>query len=103
MPASNPGKILRAHFSEADQYRGVPLHEAIVQKCRDLHMAGATVLRGVEGYGETGGIHKPVIVVVVDSAEKIAVLAAAVESMVNSGMIAISDADVVRVQRGAVP
>ena len=103
MLASNPAKILRLHCSEADRYEGAPLYEAIVQKCRDLHIAGATVLRGVEGYGETGGIHRPVIIVAVDSADKIAVLAPAVEAMMSTGLIAVSDVNVIRVQRGAVP
>jgi uncharacterized protein len=109
MPTSSPAKILRIHFSEDDRYQGAPLYEAIVQKCRDMKIAGATVLRGVEGYGETGGIHRhrvgggdrPVIVVVVDAEEKIAQLAPVLESMMNTGMIAVSDADVMRVQRGA--
>ena len=108
MPASSPAKILRLHFHEADRYQGAPLHEAIVQKCRDMKIAGATVLRGVEGYGETGGIHRhrvggsdrPVVVVVVDAAEKIAQLASVVEGMMSTGMIAVSDAEVIRVQRG---
>ena len=103
MPASSPCKILRLHFSEADRYEGAPLYESIVQKCRDLYVAGATVLRGVEGYGETGGIHRPVVVVVVDSAEKIAELTAAARNMIGSGMIAVSDASMVRVQRGMLP
>jgi len=103
MLLNNPAKILRVHFSESDRCEGAPLHEAIVQKCRELHIAGATVFRGVEGYGETGGIHRPVVIMVVDSAEKIAELTPAIESMVNSGMIAISDVDVVRVQRGTLP
>lgn len=108
MPTSSPAKILRLHFHEDDRYQGGPLYEAIVQKCRDMKIAGATVLRGVEGYGETGGIHRhhmggsdrPVVVVVVDSDEKIAELAPVVESMMSTGMIAVSDVEVIRVQRG---
>ncbi len=109
MPASNPAKILRLHISEDDKYLGAPLYEAMVRKCRDMKIAGATVLRGVEGYGETGGMHRhhiggsdrPIIVVVVDSAEKIAELAPALESMMNTGMIAVSDVEMTRVERGA--
>ena len=102
MPVPSPGKILRLHFSEADRHLGAPLYEAVVQKCRDLQIAGATVFRGLEGYGETGGIHRPVVVMVVDTAEKIAGLTAAVEAMIGTGMIAVSDADMLRVQRGKI-
>ncbi len=100
-------KILRLHFCEADKYNDKPLYEAIVRKCFDLNIAGATVFRGLEGYGETAEIHRhhlvakdqPIIVIVVDAAERIAELVPVLESMMDTGMIAISDAEVVRVQR----
>src|ERR1035441_8429392 len=44
-------KLLRLHFGESDQYNGKPLYEAIVNRCRELKIAGATVFRGFEGYG----------------------------------------------------
>ena len=47
MPAPTPAKILRLHFSEHDRYRGKPLYEAVVEKCRELHIAGATVYRAL--------------------------------------------------------
>ncbi len=107
MSASSPAKILRLHVSEGEQYQGAPLHEAIVQRCREMKIAGATVLRGLEGYGETGGMNRyhvgggdrPIIVVVVDSAEKIAQLTPVVEGMMSTGMLAVSDAGMIRVQR----
>ena len=51
-------KLLRLHFCESDEYRGKPLYEAIVNRCRELKIAGATVFRGLEGYGETAEIHR---------------------------------------------
>ena len=109
MPAPEPAKILRLHFCEHDRYRGKPLFEAIVDKCRELKMAGATVYRGIEGYGETAEIHRsgviahhsPIVVTIVDSAENIARLLPAVEEMMDKGLIAISDVEVIRIQRSA--
>jgi len=100
-------KLLRLHFCEADQYKGKPLYEVIVSRCHELKIAGATVFRGLEGYGETAEIHRhhlvakdqPIIVIVVDTAERIAELIPVLESMMDTGMIAVSDAEVVRVQR----
>ena len=51
-------RLLRIHISESDRYEGKPLYEAIVQKCRELNIAGATVFRGLEGYGETAEMHR---------------------------------------------
>ncbi|MGA2599821.1 MAG: DUF190 domain-containing protein [Bryobacteraceae bacterium] len=100
-------KILRLHIGERDLFNGKPLYEAIVKKCYDMNIAGATVFRGLEGYGETAEIHRhrlvtrdqPIIVVVVDAEERINELLPIVESMMNTGMIALSDVDVIRVQR----
>ncbi len=49
MPAYQTAKLMRLHFSEGDRYKGKPLYEAIVAKCIELKMAGATVFRGLEG------------------------------------------------------
>ena len=103
-------KILRIHFSDGHHYNGKPLHDAIVRKCYEMNIAGATVFRGLEGYGETAEIHRrhviakdqPIIIVIVDSEERIQELVPVVESMMGTGMLAISDVDVVRVQ-GNVP
>lgn len=100
-------KILRLHFNEGAQFNGRPLHHAIVKKCYDMNIAGATVFRGLEGYGETAEIHRrhliardrPIIVVIVDTAERLQELLPVVESMMDTGMIAMSDVEMVRVQR----
>lgn len=102
-------KILRLHFSEGRHYNGKPLHEAIVGKCIEMHIAGATVFRGLEGYGETAEIHRrhmmghdqPIVIVVIDSAERIAELLPAVKGMMDTGMIALSDGEAVRVERAS--
>jgi PII-like signaling protein len=102
-----PAKLLRIHISESDRCNGAPLYEAIVQKCRELQIAGATVFRGLEGYGESGELHRshwarhaePIVVAIVDTAENLAALAAAVEPMMDTGLLSLSDVQVVRKTR----
>ena len=100
-------KLLRLHFGEADQYNGKPLYEAVVNRCRELRIAGATVLRGLEGYGETAEIHRhhlvkkdqPIIVTIVDTAENLERLIPEIEKMMDTGMIATSDVEYIRIER----
>ncbi len=109
MRQSLPAKLLRIHISESDRHQGKPLHEAIVAKCRELKIAGATVFRGLEGYGETAEIHKahivrhdqPIIISIVDTAENLARIVPAVEEMIDTGMLAVSEVRMVRVQKNA--
>jgi uncharacterized protein len=98
MPSSRPGVLLRIHFSESDQYEGKPLYEAIVQRCRELQIAGATVFRGLEGFGGSAEIHRPrvfhhdqpIIVTVIDSEENIRRLVPAIEPMLDTGLLTLS-------------
>jgi len=100
-------KILRVHFNEGAQFGGKPLHEAIVQKCYDMNIAGATVFRGLEGFGESAEIHRqhlvgrdqPIVVVIAESEDRIRDLIPVVEQMMDTGMIAVSDVEVIRVKR----
>lgn len=109
MNQGHPAKLLRIHISESDRHAGKPLYEAIVAKCRELKIAGATVFRGLEGYGETAEMHRahlvrhdqPVVITIVDSAENLAALAPAVEAMMDTGLMATSDVQAVRVQKKA--
>jgi PII-like signaling protein len=101
------GRILRLHIWESDRYQGKPLYEAIVAKCRELKIAGASVFLGLEGYGETAEMHRahlvrsdrPVLINIVDTAESIARLAPVVEEMIDTGLIAASDVQMVRVEK----
>src|SRR5579871_5703115 len=101
------GRILRLHFSESDKYNGKPLSEAIIAKCREMKIAGATVFRGLEGYGEAAEIHRhhlvthdqPIVIVIVDTTENIERLKPVVEDMIHTGVTAVSDAEVTRVQK----
>lgn len=111
MPQTTRAKILRLHVCEGDKYNGKPLFEAIVAKCRDMRIAGATVFRGLEGFGESAEMHKhhlvahdqPIVIVVVDSGENIERLKPVVEQMVDTGMIAVSEVDMIRVNRTGTP
>lgn len=102
-------RLLRLHFTERDRYRGKPLYEAIVEKCREMGIAGATVFRGLEGFGDTAEIHRPhllahdlpIIIQIVDSEENVARLLPVVEQMMDKGLIAMSDVDVLRIQKAA--
>jgi hypothetical protein len=100
-------KLLRLHFGESDQYNGKPLYEVIVNRCKELKIAGATVFRGLEGYGETAEIHRhhlvrkdqPIVVTIVDTAENLGRLIPEVEEMMDTGMIATSDVDYMRIEK----
>jgi len=81
--AGQPARLMRIHISESDRFGDKPLYEAIVARCREMKIAGATVIRGLEGYGETAEMHKshltrrdrPIVISIVDSAENLARLA----------------------------
>jgi hypothetical protein len=99
--------MLRIHFGEDDKWQGRPLYEAIVEKCCELDIAGATVFRGIEGYGASTLIRRPhafrfsssdlpILVQVIDTKEKIQELLPVLDSMVSEGLIAMSDVDVVK-------
>jgi PII-like signaling protein len=106
MKLEGNAKMLRIHFGEDDKWHGKPLYEAIVMRCRELDIAGATVFRGIEGYGASSLIHKqhllrrssdaPIMISVVDTEEKIRNLLPALHEMVDEGLIAMSDVEVIR-------
>ena len=106
-----PARLLRIYIGEADQWNGEPLYDAIVKQLRMTDIAGATVYRGILGYGAKGHTHKesfwhrsrdlPVMISVIDSAGKIAAAAEAIEAMMGDGLIVISDVEMIRLVRGA--
>ena len=102
-------QMLRVHFGEADKWQGKPLHEAILAKCKELGMAGATVYRGIEGYGTSTRIHHashwtfskdaPIMLSIIDSEEQIHKLIPHLDMMVEEGLIAMSRVEVIRYSR----
>jgi len=97
---------LRVHILESDRYQGKPLFEVIVAKCRELKIAGATVFRGLEAYGETAELHRahlvrhdqPIVMVIVDTPENLDRLLPAIEPMIPTGVLATSDVEMIRVE-----
>jgi PII-like signaling protein len=100
-------KMLRIHIGESDRWEGEPLHEAIVKRLRMMDVAGATVYRGVMGYGAQQRISKktgwlglstdlPVMVAVIDTEEKIQRVLPILDEMVDEGLIAISDVEIIK-------
>jgi len=106
-----PAKLLSVFIGEADRWQDEHLYDAIVKKLLMMDIAGATVTRGILGYGAKGRRHKasffhptrdlPIVVTVVDSAEKIAAAAEVIEGMLEDGLMVISDAEMVRLVRSS--
>jgi PII-like signaling protein len=105
-----PATFLRVYMGEDDKWRGEPLYDAIVRKLRMMDIAGATVYRGILGYGAKGHEHRrsvlhpmrdlPIMIAVIDAPEKIAAAAEAIEAMLEDGLIVTSDVEMVRLVRG---
>jgi hypothetical protein len=98
--------LLRIFFGENDKFQRRPLHEAIVLKAREMHLGGATVLRGHIGFGHSSRIHAskflrlsqdlPVVVEIVDSQEKIDRFLPVLDGMMSSGLITMERAEVIQ-------
>jgi hypothetical protein len=106
MKVPEDGQLLRIFIGESDKWQGQPLYEAIILKARELNIAGATMLRGMMGYGAASRIHTakilrlsedlPVVVEIVDSAEKIATLLPFIDQMVTEGLVTLEDIRVIQ-------
>jgi len=104
--------LLRIFIGESQRYRGHPLYEAIVMKAREMHLAGATVLRGPMGYGRSSRLHTakvlrlsedlPIVVELVDSQEKIDEFLHALDGMIGSGLITLEKVQVLKYGDGPV-
>jgi hypothetical protein len=91
--------LLRIFVGQDDKYRHLPLHEAIVLKAREMHLGGATVLRGQVGFGHSTRIHTtkilrlsqdlPLVVEIVDLQEKIDAFLPVLDGMMSSGLVTI--------------
>jgi hypothetical protein len=115
MKLSGEGKLLRIFLGEIDQYQHKPLYETIVVKAREMGLAGATVLRGVQGFGAgSRAIHTakilrlsedlPIIVEIVDTEDKIKSFLPAVDTMLESAgcgaMVTVEKADIIKYTHG---
>jgi PII-like signaling protein len=98
-------KMVRIHLNESDRWHDKPLHEAILQKCLELGIAGVTIYRGLEGFGTSGQVRHarswpfskdaPIMVSIIDTTPQIESLMPHLDSMIAEGIVAISDVHVV--------
>ena len=106
MKLEGKAKMLRIYFGEDDRWQGRPLYQAIVERCRKLDIAGATVFRGIAGYGASTIVRRshllhfsadaPILVQIIDTAENLQRLLPALDEMVQEGLIAMSDVEVIK-------
>ncbi len=96
-----PAQRITIYLGESDRWQGQPLYEAIVLKARELHLAGATVLRGPMGFGADSRIHTakilrlsedlPIVIEIVDTAAMVVTLIPHLYRMVTGGLVTIED------------
>ena len=106
MKISEEGQLLRIFIGESDRWHGKPLYEAIILKAREMGLAGATMLRGLMGFGAASRIHTakilrlsqdmPIVIEIVDSADKIDSLLPIVDEMVQEGMVTVERVRVIQ-------
>jgi len=97
--------LMRIHLGERDKYQGKPLYEAIVILLRERHYAGATVFRGIMGFGPTARLHTdkilrlsvdlPLVIECVDTEEKISAILPALDEMLDGGLITLEKVKVI--------
>ena len=110
MKIDGEGQLLRIFIGESDRWHGQPLSEAIVRRARELGLAGATVLRGLEGFGAHSRIHTssilrlsqdlPIVVEIVDKPERIEAFLPVLDEMVHEGMITVEKVRVIAYREG---
>jgi PII-like signaling protein len=98
--------LLRIFIGEDDKFKGSPLYEAIVTKAREMHLAGATVLRGPLGFGASSRLHTtkilrlsedlPLVIEIVDSEDKIDGFLPVLDGMMSSGLITLEKVQVLQ-------
>lgn len=105
--------LLRVFIGESDRWKHQPLYEAIVLKAREMHMAGATVLRGPMGYGKSSRLHTtkilrlsldlPIVIEIVDSEEKIHAFLPYLDGIMKGGLVTLEKVKVIDYRAGDVP
>ena len=99
MHLPNDAVLLRVFIGESDRWKHQPLYEAIVLKAREMHLAGATVLRGPMGYGKSSRLHTtkilrlstdlPVVIEIVDAEEKLNSFLPVLDEMMTGGLVTL--------------
>ena len=106
MKLPQEGQLLRIFIGETNRYKGRPLYEAIVLKARSLNLAGATVLRGIMGFGANSRLHTakilrlsedmPIVIEIVDTSENIKRLLPFLDEVVGEGLITLENIRVIK-------
>ena len=101
---SGEQQLLRLFIKESDAWEGRPLYKVIVEKLRQAHLAGCTVLRGMEGFGAHRRMHDsryeilsqdlPIVIEVVDTEEKIRAILPELDKMITVGLMTLENVDV---------
>jgi PII-like signaling protein len=99
------GKLLRVFIGESDTWHGRPLYEEIVKRVRERGLAGATVIRGIEGFGADSHLHTtrilrlsedlPVVIEIVDTAERIEQILPLLDEMIGEGLITLERVEII--------
>ena len=105
------GKLLRLFIGESDTWHGRPLYQAIVERVREEGLAGATVVRGIEGFGADSHLHTsrilrlsedlPVVIEIVDTPERIDRIVPILDEMVGEGMLTLERVQIVSYRSSA--
>ncbi|MGC2128456.1 MAG: DUF190 domain-containing protein [Candidatus Aquilonibacter sp.] len=111
MPESTTGKLLRIFVDEDDRYGGKPLYMAIVEALKAAGFTGATVLKGIEGFGTHKTVHAartfdqstnlPILIEVIEEEAKILEFLPELRSMMSEGLITLEKLELMRISRGA--
>jgi PII-like signaling protein len=106
MRLQGPAKRLTVYIGESDQYHHRPLYAEIVHQARAAGLAGASVLRGIEGFGASQHVHTsrllslsedlPIVIVMVDDSERIERFVPQLDELITEGLVVIDDVEVVR-------
>lgn len=105
-----PAMLARIYIGDADRYHGAPLYEALVAFLRERGIAGATVFRGIEGFGATAHLHTtrilrlsedlPILIEVVDQEHRLRSVLPEIDAMVGDGLITLERVAVVAYRGG---
>lgn len=113
MKLPNEGLLLRIFIGESDQHKGKALYEQIVLKARELNLAGATVLRGIMGYGANSRVHTakllelsddlPIIIEIVDTEKNLNKILPFLDDVVTEGLITLEKIRIIKYRHNSNP
>lgn len=108
MKLKGKASLLRIFMGESDKFRGKPIYELIVFKARELKLAGATVLRGIMGFGAHSHLHTakilrlsedlPIVIEIVDARENIEKIMPFLDEIIKDGLITLEEVEIIKYQ-----